>query len=110
MTGNNKLGIYFLYFVDLVNLRIITKENHLPEDVRVNKYLFTTILQAPHSKITVKFDEHFPKPFPLQVNDLKLLDISYAKYKKVLKKEFNLSSKTKKIKYKKNKKTHKFRD
>jgi hypothetical protein len=105
MSGNNKLGIYFIYFVDLVNLRVITKENDLPEDLILTKKIFDDILKAPHSKITVKFEDNLPIPFPKQVKDSKILDVSYPNYQKDLQKTMLTNNKriTKKLNKKHNK-------
>jgi len=84
MTGNNKLGIYFVYFVDLVKLRVTIKE--VPEDAKVTHKIFSDILKAPHSKVVVKIDEGLPILFSKNRIDSKLLDTNYPKYQKDLQK------------------------
>jgi hypothetical protein len=107
MTGNNKLGLYFVYFMDLVKLRLRSGSNELPEDSRVTNKLFADILKAPHSRIYVKIDkkDKLPLSFPKSIKDSRLLDISYPKYQHYL---LNTNKKmiTKKA-IKKNKKTRK---
>jgi hypothetical protein len=103
MTGNNKLGIYFVYFVDLVKLRV--KTNEVPEDSKVTQKIFSDILKAPHSKEVVKIDKNDGLPVLFSKNriDSKLLDTNYPKYQKdvqITKKLLKKHKKTRKNKYK----------
>ena len=100
MTGNNKLGIYFVYFVDLVKLRVKTDE--VPEDSKVTQKIFSDILKAPHSKEVVKIDK-LPVLFSKNRKDSKLLDVSYLKYQKDLQITKKLLKKHKKTRKNKNK-------
>jgi hypothetical protein len=108
MTGNNKLGIYFVYFMDLVNLRITNETNELPEDSIVTNKVFSDIIKAPHSKFIVKIDkdDKLPILFPKFIKDSRLLDDSYPKYQNDLsetKKKNNKQKKYNKRKTRKNK-------
>ena len=101
MTGNNKLGIYFVYFVDLVKLRVKTDE--VPEDSKVTQKIFSDILKAPHSKEVIKIENGLPILFSKNRIDSKLLDVSYLKYQKDLQITKKLLKKHKKTRKNKNK-------